>query len=466
MPHAHFLGICGYAVSGLALIAKERGFQVSGSDEDAYPPTTDLITAAGIPWRDGHHPDNLRRWGLPDVVIQGNQVRIDNPEALAARDLGLRVVSEPEFYYELTRDRLRIAVCGTHGKTTTASLIAWMLEVAGRSPGYRLGITAKNFGRAAALGSGREFVFEGDEYTTSAEDARPKFYHFHPQIAVLTNVELDHPDVYPDLERYRAAFDLLPRGLPKEGLLVVCAEDALAMEVARAAQCPVQTYATELPEADWKAPEPRYQPDFTWFTIYHQRDRFADVQTRLPGAHNVLNCLAATATAAHLGVDATSITQALASFRGASRRFDLVGERRGVIVIDDYAHHPTEVQANIAAARSRYRHGRVITIYIPHTFSRTRVLLHAYPDAFAGAALALIGPIEPARERHLAHTVSSDDLVKVLHRVLPAERVDSAEEAATRAAGAAGPGDVVLCMSVRGFDDVAQKVLAALNARV
>lgn len=465
MAHAHFLGICGYAVSGLALIAQERGYQVSGSDEDAYPPTTDLITAAGIPWRDGHHADNLRRWGLPDVVIQGNQVRTDNPEAQAARALGLRVVSEPEFYYELTRDRLRIAVCGTHGKTTTASLIAWILEVAGRGPGYRLGITAKNFGRAAALGAGREFVFEGDEYTTSADDARPKFYHFHPQIAVLTNIELDHPDVYPDLQRYRAAFDLLPPALPPDGLLVVCAEDALALDVARAARCPVQTYAADLPEVDWKASSPRYQREFTRFTISHQGDPFAEVETRLPGVHNVLNCLAATATAAHLGVGVPTITQALASFRGASRRFDLVGERGGVTVVDDYAHHPTEVRANIAAARSRYRDGRVIAIYVPHTFSRTRVLLDAYRNAFSGAALALIGPIEPARERHLAHTVSSDDLVAQLKPVLAAERVDSAEDAAARAVRAARPGDVILCMSVRGFDDVAQKVLAALGSR-
>ncbi len=464
MPHAHFLGICGYAVSGLALVAQEMGYQVTGSDEDAYPPTTDLLTGAGIAWRNGHDPENLVRWGIPDVVVQGNQVRADNPEAQAARSRGLRLVSEAEFYHELTRDRLRIAVCGTHGKTTTASLLAWVLEVAGRSPGYRLGITANNFGRSAALGRGREFVFEGDEYTTSAADSRPKFYHFHPQIAIVTNIELDHPDVYPDFPRYRAAFELLPAILPADGLLVIWSGDKTAVDVARSARCPVQTYALN-GAADWHAEGVSHAADHTRFRVVRQGEAFLTARTALAGAHNVLNCLAAVAVAAYLGIDSGSIGRAISTFRGASRRFELVGTAAGVAVIDDYAHHPTEVRAMIAAARARYPTARILAIYVPHTFSRTRALIDAYSTAFQGADLALIGPIEPARERHLTHTVSADALVERLRAAGPAERVDSAEQAAERAAGAARPGDVILCMSVRGFEGVAQKTLTALAAR-
>lgn len=465
MAHAHFLGICGYAVSGLALVAKEMGYTVTGSDEDAYPPTTDTLTAAGIPWRNAHDAENLQRWGIPDVVIQGNQVRADNVEAQATRRMGLRVISEPEFYYELTQERLRIAVCGTHGKTTTASLIAWILEDAGRKPGYRLGITAKNFDRSAAMGTGPEFVFEGDEYTTSAEDPRPKFYHFHPEIAVLTNVELDHPDVYPDLARYKAAFELLPRHLPNSGLLVACADDPLAMEIARQAACPVQSYGIEFPTADWRADGIEFDAEGTRFHVLHAGRVWLAAHTELAGKHNILNTLAAAAVACYLGLAPEQVGQGLKTFHGASRRFELVGQAAGVAVIDDYAHHPSEVQATIAAARARYPKARVIAIYVPHTYSRTHALLDAYTDAFAGVDLALIGPIEPARERHLAHTVSAADVAARARSHTQAEVVDSAHVAAARAAAMARPGDVVLCMSVRGFDEVAPKVVAALRDR-
>jgi UDP-N-acetylmuramate: L-alanyl-gamma-D-glutamyl-meso-diaminopimelate ligase len=465
VAHAHFLGICGYAVSGLALVAKEMGYTVTGSDEDAYPPTTDTLTAAGIPWRNAHEAENLKRWGTPDVVIQGNQVRADNVEAQAARRMGLRVTSEPEFYYELTQERLRIAVCGTHGKTTTASLIAWILEDAGRKPGYRLGITAKNFDRSAAMGTGPEFVFEGDEYTTSAEDPRPKFYHFHPEIAVLTNVELDHPDVYPDLPSYRAAFELLPRHLPASGLLVACADDTLAMEIAGQAVCPVQTYGIASSVADWRAEGIEFDAESTRFQVVRAGSPWLAAHTELAGRHNVLNTLAAVAVAAHLGLAPEQIGQGVRTFHGASRRFELVGEAAGVAVIDDYAHHPSEVRATIAAARARYPQARVIAIYVPHTYSRTHALLDAYGDAFAGAELALIGPIEPARERHLAHTVSAGEVAARAQTHTRAEVVDSAKAAAARAAATARPGDVVLCMSVRGFDRVALKVVAALRER-
>ena len=222
----HFIGICGYAVSGLAQIAKQLGNDVTGSDEDAYPPTTEILTRAGIPWVDGHTAGNVTRWGKPDLVVQGNQVREGNPETETARRLDIRLISEAEYWGELTADRFRIVVAGSAGKTTTASLVAWILRAAGRNPGFRLGMAVKDLGSAAAWGSGRDFVFEGDEYTSAVFDPRPKFLHFAPQLAVLTNIDWDHPDVFPDPAAYEAVFRELLEDLGPEDRLIACSDDA------------------------------------------------------------------------------------------------------------------------------------------------------------------------------------------------------------------------------------------------
>src|SRR5437870_5049274 len=367
----HFIGICGYAVSGLALVAKQLGNEVTGSDEDAYPPTTDILTQAGIKWVDGHVAGNVTRWGKPDLVVQGNQVRDGNPETEAARRHQIRLVSEAEYWGELTADRFRIVVAGSAGKTTTASLIAWILRTAGRNPGFRLGMTARDLGSAAAWGSGREFVFEGDEYTSAVFDPRPKFLHFAPQLAVLTN--------------------------------------------------------------------------------------------RLPGEHNAANSLAALATAVRLGVPVSAAVDAIGRFQGVGRRFEVRGQVRGVTLVDDYAHNPAKVRATLQAAQNRFHPGRVLACFVPHTYSRTRSLLDAYADAFSGCALVVIGPIEPARERHLAHTVSSQDLARVIRGVDDVVTVDSARSAAYKLASAARPGDVIVYMSVRGFDDVIAKTAEVLE---
>src|SRR5256885_723435 len=221
----HFIGICGYAVSGLALVATRLGTEITGSDEDAYPPTTDMLTQVGIKWVDGHASGNVMRWGKPDLVVQGNQVRDGNPETEAARRHQIRLVSEAEYWGELTADRFRIVVAGSAGETTTASLIAWILRMAGRNPGFRLGMTARDLGTAAAWGSGREFVFEGDEYTSAVFDPRPKFLHFAPQLAVLTNIDWDHPDVFPDPAAYEAVFRQLLEYLGPEDRLIANSDD-------------------------------------------------------------------------------------------------------------------------------------------------------------------------------------------------------------------------------------------------
>ncbi|HEY8736673.1 MAG TPA: Mur ligase family protein [Candidatus Dormibacteraeota bacterium] len=458
----HVIGICGYAVSGLALIAKQLGHEVTGSDEDAYPPTTDLLTSAGIPWVDGHAAENVMRWGKPDLVVQGNQVRAGNPETEAARAQRIRLVSEAEYWGELTAERFRIVVCGSAGKTTTSSLIAWILRSAGRNPGFRLGMPARDLGSAAAWGSGREFVFEGDEYTSAVFDPRPKFLHFAPQLAVLTNIDWDHPDVYPDPAAYEAVFRQLVEYLGREDRLIACSDDATVRKLLNRTRAQVETYGLR-GGADWHGRDVTVEGDGMRFTAWHENKILAVVTTRLPGEHNAANALAALAATVRVGVPVATAVDAIARFHGVARRFEVRGQVRGVTVVDDYAHNPAKVRATLQAAQERFRPGRVLACFVPHTYSRTLSLLDGYAEAFQGCALLVIGPIEPARERHLANTVSAQDLAARVRGVPEVVTVDSARAAAYRLATAARPGDAIVLMSVRGFDDVVGKTLEVLE---
>ena len=458
----HFIGICGYAVSGLALVAKQLGNEVTGSDEDAYPPTTEILTGAGIKWVDGHAAGNVTRWGKPDLVVQGNQVREGNPETEAARRLHIRLISEAEYWGELTADRFRIVVAGSAGKTTTASLIAWILRAAGRNPGFRLGMAVKDLGSAAAWGGGRDFVFEGDEYTSAVFDPRPKFLHFAPQLAVLTNIDWDHPDVFPDPAAYEAVFRELLEYLGPEDRLIACSDDPTVRRLLSRSRASVETYGLR-GGAAWHGRDVQIEGEGMRFTAWHEGKVLAVVTTRLPGEHNAANALAALATAVRLGVPVPTAVDAIGRFHGVSRRFEVRGQVRGVTLVDDYAHHPAKVRATLEAARDRYHPGRVLACFVPHTYSRTLSLMDGYADAFQGCALVVIGPIEPARERHLAHTVTSQDLASRLRGVDEVFTADSARSAAYRLASAARPGDVIIFMSVRAFDDVVGKTAEVLE---
>jgi UDP-N-acetylmuramate: L-alanyl-gamma-D-glutamyl-meso-diaminopimelate ligase len=458
----HFIGICGYAVSGLALVAKQLGNEVTGSDEDAYPPTTDLLTNAGIKWVDGHAAGNVTRWGKPDLVVQGNQVREGNPETAAARRLGIRLVSEAQYWGELTADRFRIVVAGSAGKTTTASLVAWILRSAGRNPGFRLGSAAKDLGSAAAWGSGREFVFEGDEYTSAVFDPRPKFLHFAPQLLVLTNIDWDHPDVFPDPQSYEAVFRQLLEDLGAEDRLIASSDDPAVRRLLSRTRAHVETYGLR-GGADWHGRDVQMDVEGMRFTAWHEGKVLAVVTTRLPGEHNASNALAALAAAIRLGVPVSTAVEAIGRFQGVSRRFEIRGKVRGITLIDDYAHHPAKVRATLQAAQERFHPGRVLACFVPHTYSRTLSLIDGYADAFEGCALVVIGPIEPARERHLAHTVTSQDLANRIRGVGEVFTADSARSAAYRLASAARPGDAIVFMSVRDFDGVIGKTAEVLE---
>ncbi len=458
--HVHFLGICGYAVSGAALMAREQGWRVSGSDDEAYPPTTEILTAAGIDWVDGSDPANLDRWGVPDLVVVGNQTRPTNPEWLAARGRGLPVSSEIEFYTRLAADRLRIAVCGTHGKTTTAALLVHMLDDCGLDPGFRLGSTSLDLGLSARLGTG-PFVFEGDEYTTAPWDPRPKFLHVHPSAACVTRLELDHPDIYPTLDAYRAPFTELARTMPTGGLLVLCADDPECAALAASAACRVVTYGFG-EEAEWRV---RLGDDggvTQRFTVAHAGADH-DVALTFPGAHNALNATAALILAEEAGAPLERCIASCASFAGPARRFQVIADVGGITVVDDYAHHPTEVEVTIAAAVRRYPGRRIVAVHTPHTYSRTRTLLADYAHAFTGATVVVLGPIETARERGMEATVSSSDVAAQVGDGMDVHVVESSRAAIDLLEHIALPGDVLLVLSLGGFDKLAVRLVAALE---
>ena len=460
--HVHFLGICGYAVSGAALLAQQQGDLVTGSDEHAYPPVSDIVTAAGIAWENRHDPRNLERWGQPDLVVVGNQVRPLNEEWLEARRRGLPITSEVEFFVSLTGSRLRLSVCGTHGKTTTSALLIHMLDRCGMDPGFRLGSTSLDLGGSARLGSG-PFVFEGDEYTTAPWDPRPKFLHMRAAASCVTRLEWDHPDVYPSPEAYREPFVQLAETMPADGLLVLCGDDPAALGLRAHAACRVLVYG-EGEEAGWRVTRLGDDGAAQRFRVDGPEPAVPEVALTFPGRHNALNATAALALASFAGAPLAACVAACADFRGPARRFEILGTVAGVAVVDDYAHHPTEVWAAINAARARYGTARIIAVHTPHTYSRTRTLLEDYRRSFEEADVVVLGPVEAARERLQPATVSSAD---VAARVTGREvhLVDGSAQAVDVILDLARPGDVVLILSLEGFDKIARRVFDALGVR-
>jgi UDP-N-acetylmuramate:L-alanyl-gamma-D-glutamyl-meso-diaminopimelate ligase len=459
--HVHFLGVCGYATSGAAMLALEAGDVVTGSDDFAYPPMSDAVSAAGIRWKNHSEPDNLDRWGVPDLVVVGNQTRPQNPEWLAVQARGLPFTSEIGFYVEVAGERPRLTVCGTHGKTTTSALLAHMLERSGLDPGFRLGSTSLDLGGSARLGTG-PFVFEGDEYTTAPWDSRPKFVHTRPQGVCVTRLEWDHPDVYPSLDAYRAPFVELVRDLRPGALLALCADDAECVALREHAACHVLTYGTDA-LSDWRIVDVRDDGALQHFEVTRHAAPALRIACTFPGVHNACNTVAALLLATFAGADESAAVDACSTFRGPARRFEILGEAGGVTVIDDYAHHPTEVAAAIDAARQRFGSRRLVAIHTPHTYSRTRTLLESYRDSFARADVVVIGPIEEARERGQAVTVRSEDVAARAGPTDDVHVVRSSDEAIALLCRIARDDDVMLVLSLGGFDKLAPRLRAALE---
>ena len=461
----HLVAICGTGMGALAGLLKEAGHDVQGSDRAFYPPMAERLQTWGIPTLRGFDPAHLD----PDIdlVIVGNVCRKDNPEAQAALERGLPVMSFPQALSEFfIAGKSSVVVAGTHGKTTTAALLSYVLVEAGLDPSFLVGGIPQNFGKSFHLGHGGVFVVEGDEYDTAFFDKRPKFVHYRPKIVVLTAVEFDHADIYRDMEAYRAAFAGLISLLPADGLLVACADDPEVNAVASAAPCRVVTYGLGL-GATWSAADIQPGEDATRFSLIRHGNHVGTVTLPLAGRHNVVNTLGVLATAEALGVDVKRAAGSLTGFAGVARRMQVRGVVDGVTVIDDFAHHPTKVRETVRAARSRYPRSHLVAVFEPRTAtSRRKVFQEAYPASFAAAdEVVVVSPFDaekiPEAERFdsaaLVATLQQNGQKAALH--------ENADDVVAALSSRLSQDTVVLIMSNGAFENIHEKLLSALRSR-
>lgn len=361
----HILGICGTFMGGVAALARELGHRVEGSDANVYPPMSTQLEALGIGLSSGYAAGHLQP--PPDLVVVGNAMTRGNPAVEYMLDARLRYISGPQWLGEaVLADRDVLAVAGTHGKTTTTSLLAHLLECAGMLPGFLVGGVPGNFGVSARLGAGRSFVIEADEYDTAFFDKRSKFVHYRPRIAILNNLEYDHADIFPDVAAIQRQFHHLVRTVPGNGRLIVNAHDERLAEVlAMGRWTPVETFG--IGAGDWQAS--LIEADGSAFTVHHDGRLVGEIRWPLLGRHSVMNALAALAAAAAAGADAQALLPAFAEFESVKRRMELIGEVAGVRVYDDFAHHPTAIATTMAGLRAKVGDARIWVALEPRSNS-------------------------------------------------------------------------------------------------
>ncbi|RMG27796.1 MAG: UDP-N-acetylmuramate:L-alanyl-gamma-D-glutamyl-meso-diaminopimelate ligase [Gammaproteobacteria bacterium] len=453
----HILGICGTFMGGLALLAREAGHVVEGSDRQAYPPMSTLLDEQGIRVHEGYDPAVLEP--APDKVLVGNALSRGNPAVEYLLDADLDYDSGPGWLGRtLLRGRHVLAVAGTHGKTTTASLLAWILERAGLAPGFLIGGVPANFGISARLGAGTHFVIEADEYDTAFFDKRSKFLHYRPRTLVLNNLEYDHADIFPDLAAIQAQFHHLVRIVPRRGRILAAAGDPhLAAVLDRGCWTPVETFAAGDPSAAWQA-EPR-SADGSRFAVRYRGRLLGEVHWGLLGGHNVHNALAAVAAAAAVGVDPREALAALADFRGVKRRLELRGRVAGVEVFDDFAHHPTAIRTTLEGLRHRLEAqgagGRLVVVLEPRSNSM-RMGVHR---------AALAAAVEPADRVWFYRPKDLEwDLEAVAGAARPPASVyDDLDTLVAAVAAEARPGDRIVIMSNGAFGGIHERLLTALD---
>jgi len=460
--HIHLIGICGTGMAALAAMLQEQGYTVTGSDQHVYPPMSDFLAGLGIEAQGGYAAANLA--ARPDLVIVGNVVRITNPEAVELARLGLPYLSMPQAvgHFFLT-DKRSLVVAGTHGKTTTSSLLATTLYRLGVDPGCMIGGLVEAFGRNARVGSGLFFVVEGDEYDTAFFNKVSKFQHYRPFGAILTSVEFDHADIFADLAAIKAAFAEFIGRIPPDGVLAVCMDDPVAAELAGAARCPVIGYGSGAGCA-WQMTDLQAQGLSIQFSAAYRGKAMGRCTLPMPGRHNGLNALAVIALLHHLGFAFDAIVAGLAAFEGVKRRQQVRGVVRGITVIDDFAHHPTAVRETLQALRLAWPHNRLIAVFEPRTnSSRRSVFQEEYTQVFASADLVLVREHVPLDGLPMAEQFSSVRLAADLRRQGIAARSFADTEAILAELNTiCRSGDVVVILSNGGFDGIHERLLAQL----
>jgi len=458
----HLIAVCGTGMGALACMLRDLGFEVTGSDQKVYPPMSTFLEQKGIRIMNGYRGENVHH--RPDLVVVGNVISRDNPEVMQVHQMGLPFCSMPQaLNHFVARGKDTLLVSGTHGKTTTSSILAWMLYEAGLDPSFMIGGLLKNFDSNYRLGNGPYFVIEGDEYDTAFFDKVPKFFHYNPQIAVTTSIEFDHADIFNDLDHVKAAFGHFMSGLSESSLLLAFDGDKNIAGLTDGCHCRIERYGRRI-DSPWQLSDISLDPPWTTFEVKKNAGHFATFKTRLFGEHNLLNALAVIAIADHLNIPTPIIGSALETFEGIKRRQEIRGQKRQITVMDDFAHHPTAVRETVRAVKSMANSGRLIAVFEPRTATSMRsVFQNEYAQSFDMADLICIRQPPQVRKIPDGQEFSSEQLVNDLkERGKAAYFFTDTDAIIDFLISRARPADLVLIMSNGGFDNIHQRLLDSL----
>jgi UDP-N-acetylmuramate: L-alanyl-gamma-D-glutamyl-meso-diaminopimelate ligase len=433
----HFVGVCGTAMASVAALCRDLGFAVTGSDENIYPPMSTFLEAHGIRIMPGHGESNLDH--QPDLIVVGNAMKRGNPEIERTLDERLNICSLPELVRDhFLRDRHSVVIAGTHGKTTATSLLAWVMESAGLSPGFLIGGIPNNFGGGAQMGQGKHFLVEGDEYDTAFFDKRSKFVHYRPDTVILNNIEFDHADIFPDLAAVKRAFRQLVAIVPRRGLIIANGEDANVREVVAGAQCRLRFF-TKADASDFVVP--------------------------LAGEHNQYNAAGVAMCAVELGLSPEQIQRGFSTFTGVKRRMEVRGEEAGVTVLDDFAHHPTAIAETIRAIREKYPQRRLWALFEPRSnTTRRNVFQHELTESLSLADGVFIARVDRLQELNESERLNPDAIIAQLRSDgKMAEYSPNADAIINRLVPNLHDRDVVAVFSNGKFDGIHEKLLTRLR---
>ena len=462
--HIHLIGVCGTAMASLAGMLQQRGHRVTGSDAAAYPPMSDFLASLGIAVAEPFSEANLEP--RPDLVIVGNAISRGNVELEYVLDRRLPFQSMAQVLHdEFLAGRERLVVAGTHGKTTTSSLLAWLFTEAQRAPSFLIGGIPENFGSSFALGAGPQFILEGDEYDTAFFDKGPKFLHYFPDAVILTSVEFDHADIYKDLDEVKTAFKRLVNLIPKRGLLVAWDGHANVDDCVSRAFCKVQLYGFD-EKSYWRITDVSYTSDASQWRVLRNGEPWAEFESQMAGEYNVLNATAAAALAANYGIAVETIAAALRSFRSVKRRLEVKAELHGITIIDDFAHHPTAISGTLQALRARYAGRRLWAVLEPRSNTlRRKVFETELAQSLAHADQVVLAGVFKSDAIPQAERLDPAAVIARLNaNGTPARLLSTADDIVTAIAPELRDGDVVAILSNGGFGGIYEKLPARLNA--
>ena len=455
----HMIAICGTGMGALASMLKDMGFEITGSDQKVYPPMSIFLSSKHIEITEGFSEKNIAY--RPDLVIVGNAVSKDNPEVVGMRQMGLEFCSMPQAVNRfIGSGKKSLVITGTHGKTTTSSILAWILYEAGLDPTFMIGGILKNFESNYRLGSGEHMIIEGDEYDTAFFDKGAKFLHYDPSVAILTGVEFDHADIFRDIQHVKQAFDAFITGISPHNTLVAFDDDKNVYDLMEGKSCQMVKYGRNA-DSVWRLGSVTIQPPWTFFDVLKYDTVFGNFKTRLVGEHNLMNALSAIAVADTLTISVEAISKAFESFEGIKRRQEVRGEKSGVTVMDDFAHHPTAVRETIRAVKPFYTNGRLVAVFEPRTNSSMRnIFQNIYPLSFDGADIICIRQPSLLDKIPPEERFSSQQLVDDLkHQGKDAHFFPDTDEIIDFLVTIAKSGDLILVMSNGSFDNIHERLL-------